>query len=272
MERATPREGLSAAQPGVVSVVLGTVSYNDLWHTTWGDMQTLGPVHRHTRDDMLEVISSLDVTSILDVGCGSGENIARLASARKYSLTGTDISSEALELAQRRLGSGIPLHELDIEHAKLPDTFDLVMSFQVVEHLVDDLAAITNIAAMAEQYVFTSTISGRMRPSERNIGHVRNYSRVELTRKHELAGLEVLWVSGWGFPFYSPLYRTLVEFLPGGPPGGRVGGTGRLVANGLYQLYRLNVRGRGDVISLLARVPVPDHDPSTRSLTHARPL
>ena len=59
-----------------------------------------------------------------------------------------------------------------------------------------------------------------MRRSEAGIGHVRNYSRIELARKLELAGLEVLWVHGWGFPFYSPVYRSLAELLPGGPPTG----------------------------------------------------
>ncbi len=241
------------------SVVLGerepTAFYDELWQTTWGDMQSVGPVHRHTQDDVLKVVSSVDVASILDVGCGSGENLARLARAGSYSLAGTDISSGGLELARGRVGSAVPLHELDIEHARLTEKFDLVMSVQVVEHLIDDVAAIRNMAAMTRRYVYTSTISGRMRRSERAIGHVRNYSALELTRKHELAGLEVLWIRGWGFPFYSPLYRTLAEFLPGGPPTGQVSGLGRAVANGLYHLYRLNVQGRGDVISLLARVP-----------------
>jgi SAM-dependent methyltransferase len=232
-----------------------TAVYDELWQTTWGDMQSVGPVHRHLQDDVLKVVSSIDVASILDVGCGSGENLAGLARARRYSLAGTDISSRGLELARRRVGSGVPLHELDIEHARLAETFDLVMSVQVVEHLIDDVTAIRNIAAMTRRYVYTSTISGRMRRSERGIGHIRNYSALELTRKHELAGLEVLWVRGWGFPFYSPLYRTLAEFIPSGPPTGQVSGFGRVVANGLYQLYKLNVQGRGDVISLLARVP-----------------
>ncbi len=234
-----------------------TAFYDELWQTAWGDMQSVGPVHRHTQDDVVKVVSGLDVTSILDVGCGSGENLARLAGAGSYSLAGTDISAGGLELAQRRVGPDVPLRELDIEHARLPETFDLVMSVQVVEHLVDDVAAIRNMAAMAGRYVYTSTISGRMRRSERAIGHIRNYSAVELARKHELAGLEVLWVRGWGFPFYSPVYRTIAEFLPGGPPTGQVSGLGRAVANGLYQLYRLNMHGRGDVISLLARVIPP---------------
>ena len=94
-----------------------------------------------------------------------------------------------------------------------------------------------------------------MRRSEPAIGHVRNYSRVELRRKLELAGLEILWVRAWGFPFYSPLYRSAVEHLPGGPPAGALGKRGTIAAAALYELYRLNVPGRGDILTALARVP-----------------
>jgi SAM-dependent methyltransferase len=227
-------------------------SYDALWRTTWGDMQRLGPVHRHIQDDLVRVVSGLDVRSIVDVGCGSGENLARLAGLGRYELCGTDVSDEALALAERNV-PGVRLVRLDIERQALPERFDLVTSIQVVEHLVDDLAALRHMASMSSKYVFTSTVGGRMRPSECSIGHIRNYSSVELRRKHELAGLEVLWVRGWGFPFYSPLYRSAVEWLPGGPPSGQIGRLGRVVASALYQLYRLNLPGRGDVLSALAR-------------------
>jgi hypothetical protein len=91
-----------------------------------------------------------------------------------------------------------------------------------------------------------------MRPSELQIGHVRNYSVVELHRKLDFAGLKPLQTYGWGFPFYSPFYRTIVEWIPGGPPAGPMGRASRLAAKALYHLYRLNWPGRGDVLSVLA--------------------
>jgi hypothetical protein len=92
-----------------------------------------------------------------------------------------------------------------------------------------------------------------MRRSERFIGHVRNYKRGQLEAKLAAAGLRIVHVEGWGFPFYSPLYRSLAEWLPGGPPVGPMGRIGRLTAASLYQLYRLNWPGRGDVVSVLAQ-------------------
>lgn len=227
-------------------------SYDELWRAEWGDMQRYGPVHRHILEDMVRTVASLDVRSVLDVGCGSGENLAALAQSNRYELAGADESEEALRLAARRAPSARLLH-LDAQRAELPEKFDLVMSIQVVEHLPDDVAAIKNIARMSKKFVFISTMKGRMRPSERKIGHVRNYSIAELRSKLESANLEVLKINGWGFPFYSPLYRSMAELLPGGPPGGAIGPAGKLMARLLYNLYRLNLPGHGDVLSALAR-------------------
>ena len=227
--------------------------YDELWRTSWGDMQRVGPVHRHIQDDLLKMVRALDVTTILDVGCGSGENLAALARAGDYDLTGTDLSPEALAMTQRRVPKA-RLVTLDVQRDRVPGAFDLVMSIQVVEHLPDDRAAIANMAAMSGRYVFISTMAGRMRPSEAHIGHVRNYTHADLREKMAAAGITVRWMRGWGFPFYSPLYRNAAELLPGGPPSGSVGIAGRLVAAALYQLYRLNLPGRGDVLSALGTV------------------
>jgi len=215
-------------------------------------MQQVGPVHRCIREDLVRTVAALDVRSVLDVGCGAGDNLAALVPLGRHELTGADVSAEALALARQRVPTA-RLTLLDVERETLPERFDLVLSIQVIEHILDDVAALRNMARMARGYVFISTIRGRMRPSEVAIGHVRNYSALELSRKLERVGLDVIRVTGWGFPFYSPHYRTVAEWFPGGPPSGRVGPTGRLVARALYRLYRLNWPGRGDVLSVLAQ-------------------
>jgi len=228
------------------------LSYDKLWRGFWGDIQRFGPVHRHIAEDLVRTVSTLSVKSVLDAGCGSGDNLAALAALKRYELTGVDISREAISLAGLRVPSA-KLYCLDIQHEALPEKFDLVISIQVVEHLLDDIAAFKSIASMARNYVFISTIAGSMRPSEIAIGHIRNYSSIELQRKLESAGLEVLRISRWGFPFYSPLYRSLVELFPGGPPAGPMGSLSRLIASMLYYIYKLNLTNRGDVLSALAR-------------------
>lgn len=229
-----------------------TTSYDELWQGAWGDIQRHGPVHRHATEQLLRIVASLDVKTILDVGCGSGDNLEALARERRYVLTGVDVSEQALAIARRRVPDA-ELAILDAQREALPRTFDLVTSLQVVEHLLDDVSAIRNMAAMAGRYVLIATMQGRMRQSELAIGHIRNYSAVELQKKIEAADLEIVWIRGWGFPFYSPLYRTAAEWLPGGPPTGAMGRGSQIVASLLYQLYRLNWPGRGDVVTALAR-------------------
>jgi 2-polyprenyl-3-methyl-5-hydroxy-6-metoxy-1,4-benzoquinol methylase len=228
------------------------LSYDKLWQGFWGDIQRFGPVHRHLAEDLVRTVASLDVRSVLDVGCGSGDNLAALDACNQYELAGVDVSQEALNLAGSRVPSA-KVYRADIQNDVLPQKFDLVISVQVVEHLLDDIAAFKNIASMSRHYVFISTISGSMRRSEIAIGHVRNYSEVELRRKLEAAGMEVLRIGRWGFPFYSPLYRSLVELFPGGPPAGPMGPFSRTLAGVLYYIYKLNVTNRGDVLSALAR-------------------
>src|SRR3989475_6702616 len=218
-------------------------------------MQRLGPVHRHIREDIVRRVGALDVKSVLDVGCGSGENLAALATLGRYDLSGVDISPEGIELARERVPSARMLSVLNVQEQALPERFDLVMSIQVVEHIVDDMAALRNMAAMAKKYVFISTLAGRMRASELLTGHVRNYSAVELTRKLEVAGLRVVDVRGRGFPLYSPVFRSVVGRLYGRPPAGATGPLSRLVSPGLYQVYRLKWPRRGGVLSALAEGP-----------------
>jgi 2-polyprenyl-3-methyl-5-hydroxy-6-metoxy-1,4-benzoquinol methylase len=228
-------------------------TYDRLWAETWGDCQRHGPAHRRQREALIKLIGELGVRTVLDVGCGSGDNLAALAQVMPHLvLSGTDISREALALAARRVPEA-SFKQMDAQKERLDERFDLVLCSQVVEHLVDDLAAFRNLALMAKNWVVVATMRGRMRRSELTIGHYRNYSDVELRAKAESAGLEVVDIFGWGFPFYSPLYRTAIEWFPSGPPEGNMGIAQRSIANFLYHLYALNIPRRGDVVTMLAR-------------------
>lgn len=75
---------------------------------------------------------------ILDAGCGSGRNLEWLA--RFGAVTGLELSADSLEYARRRaVGSVVAgsVEEIPLEGA----SFDLVTSFDVIEH-VDDRRAL----------------------------------------------------------------------------------------------------------------------------------
>ncbi len=229
-------------------------NYDDVWNDAYGDMQDVGPVHRHMRRLLRRVLGPLDYGSVLDVGCGAGHNLPILCAGRRLErVTGVDISGEALSRARGR--SDAEFHQLDIERDNpLDSTWDLVFSSLVLEHLPDDVGALRKMRAMTSKYVLVTTIAGnfeRYRAWDEQMGHVRNYERGELEGKMREAGLEVEESIYWGFPFYSPLARLLQNRMTSEPDYGT--GT-RLIAEVMYLLYFLNSRRRGDLLITLARV------------------
>jgi 2-polyprenyl-3-methyl-5-hydroxy-6-metoxy-1,4-benzoquinol methylase len=225
--------------------------FDELWRGTWGDIQSVGPVHRHLQRMLTQTIDSLGPKTVLDVGCGAGQNLAVLAEEHRYALTGMDVSLEALRRAKQRV-PGASFLVMDAQTAVLNAQFDVVMSIGVLEHLLDGQSAVSRMAALARGWVLVNTIGGTIYPNDHAVGHIAAYTKESLAATLERAGLKVEWISAWGFPFYSAV-RALTERTPYGPATGRIGPIRRVTARSLFHLYRVNVPGRGDVITGLAR-------------------
>ena len=230
-----------------------TVDYDELWSETWGEMQDIGPVHRHTAGIIVETLRPLAIKSVVDVGCGNGANLAAIQRAFNIDdVVGLDISPGALDVAARRVRG--EFHVADLEQAPaLPRTFDMVLTSQVIEHLQNDDGFLRKLRAMCGQYVFVGTMQGTMRKSEVHIGHLRNYTRRGLEAKMRAAGFSIEKVIEWGFPFYSPIYRTLIEYIGGQAAEISYSKRDRMIANALYHLYKLNMSNKGDVLMILGK-------------------
>jgi SAM-dependent methyltransferase len=81
---------------------------------------------------------------ILEIGCGTGHNLAMLGQFGQ--VDGLELDDEARALSEKRLGRKVmssPLPEL----AEVPDRhYDLIGAFDVIEHIDDDGAALASIA------------------------------------------------------------------------------------------------------------------------------
>jgi SAM-dependent methyltransferase len=81
---------------------------------------------------------------ILEIGCGTGHNLAMLGEFGH--VDGLELDDEARALSEKRLGRAVmssPLPEL----AEVPDRYyDLIGAFDVIEHIDDDRAALASIA------------------------------------------------------------------------------------------------------------------------------
>ena len=227
--------------------------YDTVWRDVYGDIQELGPVHRHMRRLTAGLLAELDYRDALEVGCGAGHNLALLAGHRPLAnVAGADVSQEALRRARQR--SDGDLFELDIETAALEGTWDLVFSSLVLEHLRDDVGALRHMCAMSARHLLLTTIAGpfdRYGPWERQVGHVRNYRPGELEGKLEQAGATVQRAIYWGFPFYSPISRLAQNRWRAEPSFSR---STRLVAQMLHAVYRMNSSRRGDLLIVHATV------------------
>ncbi len=218
-------------------------------------MKTYGPFSRHLRRLIKDLIDHLNFTTVLDVGCGQGSLLEELrAKFSHIQPTGIDLSVKAIELARRRLPEG-NFQVRDLLRQPLEDRFDLVICSEVLEHLPDDLRAIQNLARMTRKYLVVSAPQGCMRRFEATVGHVRNYAYRELVYKLEQNGFRMVRVIEWGFPFYSPLYRDLLDLMGARGTEGKFGPARKLISIALYHLFMLNSSKRGDEVVVLAEVP-----------------
>jgi SAM-dependent methyltransferase len=232
---------------------------DDIWTHVYGDMQERGPTHRHMVRFVRRLLATITYETVLDVGCGPGHNRSLLTAGREpLAYVGIDVSPLAVQRA-REAAEG-DLLVVDIQEGSPDGCWDLVYSSLLLEHLPDDVAALRHMRAVTGKYLLVTTMGDdyrRYQAWEERVGHVRNHARGELEAKLRDAGLSLLKVTQWGFPFYSPMARTLQRRSELGT--GEFGVAARLAAAAMYYTYFSNSRRRGDLLIALA---VPDREGS----------
>lgn len=254
--------------------------YDTLWREIYGDQQQYGPVHRHMRRLLAGILAGISYRSVIDVGCGRGDNLPLIFAGRKpVQYTGIDISRVAISWNRRhfppvpvrlcrtygvsnltfkkpRRSRGVLTGNfqcLDIERDYLRQKADLVFCSLLLEHVARDRRVIGHLRRMCRKWLVVTTIAGEMtryRRHEKMMGHLRNYRPGELEEKLAQAGFRLVKVLRWGFPFYSPLVRYFSSFKR---IKHRFSFADKLAAQLLYWLYYLNTSRRGDLLIILAK-------------------
>jgi len=109
---------------------------------------------------IISILSSLNFSSVLDIGCGDGafdEIILRIFP--QVTLYGIDISHVAVSNAKKK---GINAIVLDVSNQSLPwneNSFDIVLLLDTIEHLINPDFAITEIHRVLKKdgYLLLST-------------------------------------------------------------------------------------------------------------------
>lgn len=130
-----------------------------------------------------EVLPASPRTHIIDVGCGTGGNIASLAD--RYRCVGIDTSAEAVQLARQRFP------HVQFIAGRAPEALgelaaqaQLFLLCDVLEHVPDDFAMISELlAAAAPGAYFLLTVpadESLWSPHDESFGHFRRYDRRRL--------------------------------------------------------------------------------------------
>lgn len=226
--------------------------YNNNW-PLWDDMKKYGSMSTHTRRLVFSALKNLEFDSVLDIGCGNGLLLSEIEKKFKAKLFGCDISSEAVDFAKGNLANG-EFYVLDISQGYLDKEFDLILSCDVLEHIPNYKKALQNIRRMTRNHFLFTTLQGCMRKFEVNVGHVNSFNKSELKYDLKSVGFQIVTILEWGFPFYSPLYRSLFNLKKVETFSyGKYGLMKKIISRFIYYLFFLNSYRKGDYLVVLCK-------------------
>lgn len=143
---------------------------------------------------------------VLDIACGEGYGSHLLKAMGAARVVGVDLSPDTIARARARFGApGLAFHAADATAlgALFPDErFDVVVSFETLEHLTDPAAFLRALKAVAQPHaiILMSCPNDHWHypdPDQRNPFHVRKYRFDEFRQLTEsILGPEVQWSLG----------------------------------------------------------------------------
>jgi SAM-dependent methyltransferase len=137
-----------------------------------------------------------DCETFLEIGCGTGFVLDRIRSVLPSAdLSGSEIFSAGLAFAARRVPSA-SFYQMDARNIPFRDHFDVIGAFDVLEHIDEDEAVLTEIRTALRPgggvLMSVPQHPALWSPQDDGAFHVRRYTSRGLRRKLEAAGFEVV--------------------------------------------------------------------------------
>jgi 2-polyprenyl-3-methyl-5-hydroxy-6-metoxy-1,4-benzoquinol methylase len=144
-------------------------------------------------------------TRFLEIGCGIGDFIKEINSSKNFEVTGSEIYINGLKIAKKNLPH-IEFIQYDVSQGYINKKYNLIASFDVLEHIEDDIAALNNINLMLNK-------NGRLIISvpqhmflwsqlDELVNHKRRYSRKELISKLRSNGFDIIYTTSFLFTLF----------------------------------------------------------------------
>ena len=142
---------------------------------------------------------------VLEMGCGQGGFGARLA--QRYSYVGVEPDAVSCTVARARVaaaGGGGEVRQGDESVVAADELFDLVVAFEVIEHIEDDASALAAWSSHLRPggWLLLSTPAWQKRfgPADEMVGHFRRYDPPVLRSRLAGAGLTDVELVHFGAP------------------------------------------------------------------------
>lgn len=150
-------------------------------------------------------IPSIGKIKFLEIGCGTGGFIQQIVENKSLEITGSEIYIKGLLYAKKNLPD-VNFIQFDVTQGEIGEEFDLIVAFDVIEHIEDDIAAISNINRMLHkggsliitvpQHMF---LWSRL---DEIVKHKRRYSRRELVTKLQKNGFDISYATSFVFALF----------------------------------------------------------------------
>lgn len=154
---------------------------------------------------VLRNLSPTGKTKLLEIGCGTGDFIQQIVENQNLEITGSEIYLKGLQYAKKNL-PGVDFVQFDVTKGKIGEQFDMITAFDVIEHIDNDVAAISNINEMLNkdgvlivsvpQHMF---LWGKL---DEIVKHKRRYSKKELVTRLKENGFDISYATSFLFVLF----------------------------------------------------------------------
>ena len=142
---------------------------------------------------------------LLEIGCATGDFIQQIVENENLEITGSEIYLKGLLYAKKNLPN-VDFIQFDVTQGVVGEEFDLIVAFDVLEHIENDVAAISNTNKMLRKGgCLIITVPQHMflwSNLDEILKHKRRYSRRELVTKLQENGFDISYATSFLFVLF----------------------------------------------------------------------